>query len=121
VSVPEGDAQILPAWQAAGGASAVGKAIGITRVDLSPEGGVVPDRYEFSFTPPPDPTAQGWKWQQPQPPFQATDENPGPRSGWYRVVREAPLYDPDVGHYGGGLSRQYGDPYEGWGYAQIRQ
>jgi hypothetical protein len=121
VSVPEGDAKTLPAWQATAGARPAGKAIGTTLVDASGDGRIVGGRYEFSLIAPADPMAQGWKWEEPQPHLYASDENPAPRSGWYREVDQAPLYDPDAGHYGGGLTRQYGDPYDGWGFAQIAQ
>jgi|SRR5687767_2646794 len=110
VSTPEGDPRTMPAWQATGGDASAGRSIGVTVVDGS-------DRFEFSFTPPSDPETRGWKWQEPDPWPVATDEHPAPRSGWYREVQEPFLYDPDAGYYGGGITRQYGNPYEGWGYA----
>lgn len=110
VSTPEGDPRTMPAWQAAGGAASAGSSIGATIVERT-------DRYEFSFTPPADPTTRGWQWQDPDPWFQPTDEQPAPQSGWYREVQQPRLYDPEAGYYGGGITRQYGNPYEGWGYA----
>ena len=59
-TTPEGDPQTLPAWQETGGTTSPGRSIGTILVDAS-------DRFEFTFTPPPDPETRGWKWQEPDP------------------------------------------------------